>query len=298
MGGREVAGLFVLLAFAFVVQLIIWLIPVFIALACIAAVAGVCVGIAKLLEASAKQRRESALNNAASVLTETLSGSVCEYEQKYCLVDKVRIAQGEAGSTVFAIELLCIEEVEKSSSRRTQGLPAAHLKKHKKALDIPIPALMPARDLDALRALLTEHPRLTLVSPLSLEYRATQASFDCHQEAAWAKGSLNKLEKLIQSINEGLARANGNELIQPSVPRMEKALQEIQAEKEKILLYRLDCLQKLEKLHDFLSLPVAVRPLLDGDIDVFSPGLRGVDIKETYNDVLLLAEAYGSISPI
>jgi hypothetical protein len=54
-------------------------------------------------------------------------------------------------------------------------------------------------------------------------------------------------------------------------------------------------MQRIKKLHDLLSLPVAVRPLLDGELDFYGGASRAIDVKETYNNVLLLAEAYNSL---
>ncbi len=60
---------------------------------------------------------------------------------------------------------------------------------------------------------------ITEVNDLAVEARATQAAIESLREIRWTEGAIEKLTDLLGSTRRTLAKARGNELLEPSIPQ-------------------------------------------------------------------------------
>ena len=161
--------------------------------------------------------------------------------------------------------------------------------------------LAPPADTQALRgnvafaAFLASHG-VEMVNDLAVEAKATRATRACFLEAEWARGALQKMEVMIESTTATLAKARDNELLQPAIPQLQGALESFVAEQRKLRQHLDHSLTMLRKLHDFLDVPEAIRPILSFDLDeVFDPS-RFRDLESSFQEVVTLNDAFRQLS--
>ena len=137
---------------------------------------------------------------------------------------------------------------------------------------------------------------ITMLNDLAVEAKATHAAITCLLEADWARHSLQTMAEMIASTRDTLAKARGNELLEPAIPQLEKALGTFTREEDKLTSHLQDSLRMLGKLHDFLSVPEKLRPILNFDLDgLFDPARRS-DLEASFQEVVSLNQAFGDLS--
>lgn len=65
---------------------------------------------------------------------------------------------------------------------------------------------------------------IILLGELSVEAKAVKAAMECLRERQWTAQSIAQLEQLRRSLIDTLAKAEGNELLEPSIPQLQEAL--------------------------------------------------------------------------
>lgn len=137
---------------------------------------------------------------------------------------------------------------------------------------------------------------ITLQEVLSVEARATTAAMECLRELDWIAGALRELEGLHSSVRDTLAKAHGNELLEPSIPQLRQALNSFEAERQRLLSAQRGSSQMLRKLHDFLGVPEAIRPILNFDLDQLFDPHRFSMLEQSFSEVVLLNDNFRELS--
>ncbi|MFM7550260.1 MAG: hypothetical protein ACKO8I_15620, partial [Cyanobacteriota bacterium] len=137
---------------------------------------------------------------------------------------------------------------------------------------------------------------ITMVGNLAVEARATRAALECLREVAWTRAALDTLRQLHQAAAQTLAKAQGNELLEPSIPQLEEALSAFETEAAKLQVALAESRGMVRKLHDFLQVPEGIRPILSFDLDpVFDPA-RLKQLEQSFDEVVLLNDAFRELS--
>lgn len=137
---------------------------------------------------------------------------------------------------------------------------------------------------------------ITMVGDLAVEARATRAALECLREVAWTRAALDTLRQLHQAAAQTLAKAQGNELLEPSIPQLEEALSAFETEAAKLQVALAESRGMVRKLHDFLQVPEGIRPILSFDLDpVFDPA-RLKQLEQSFDEVVLLNDAFRELS--
>jgi hypothetical protein len=137
---------------------------------------------------------------------------------------------------------------------------------------------------------------ITLLEDLSVEAKAARAAMECLRERAWSKNGLGKMEEIKTSVIHTLAKAEGNELLESSIPQLQEALRTFEAEHAKLQLAHDSADEMLRKLHDFLSVPDDIRPILNFDLDQLYDPQRFADLKQSFSEVVLLNDTFRELS--
>lgn len=124
---------------------------------------------------------------------------------------------------------------------------------------------------------------ITRLEELSVEARATAAAMECLRERQWIEEALIRLETIRGALTDTLAKAESNELLEASIPQLQQA--------------RHSAAEMLRKLHDFLSVPDGIRPILSFDLDqqLFDPQ-RFADLERSFDEVVLLNDSFRQLS--
>ncbi len=137
---------------------------------------------------------------------------------------------------------------------------------------------------------------ITMVNDLAVEAKATYAAVTCLGEADWASQSLLSMAEMIASTRDTLAKARGNELLEPVIPQLEEALGTFTQEEDKLTSHLQDSMRMLGKLHDFLGVPEKLGPILNFYLDrLFDPARRR-DLETSFQEVVTLNQAFGELS--
>lgn len=131
---------------------------------------------------------------------------------------------------------------------------------------------------------------------LSVEAKAVKAAMECLRERSWTSQALEKLNGLRSSVIDTLAKANGNELLEGAIPQLQQALDVFNREREKLQQANRNAGEMLRKLHDFLSVPEGIRPILNFDLDQLFDGRRFADLEQSFSEVVLLNDAFRQLS--
>ncbi len=137
---------------------------------------------------------------------------------------------------------------------------------------------------------------ITLLEDLSVEAKATRAAMECLRERAWTEDALTKMKTLKASVIATLAKAEGNELLEPAIPQLQEALRVFKAEHAKLLAAANSSEEMLRKLHDFLSVPEGIRSILNFDLDQLYDPNRFAELEQSFSEVVVLNETFRQLS--
>jgi hypothetical protein len=241
------------------------------------------VGIAAGLITLAQALRVAKLRSIARMAQRRFAGDVCRIDECFALVEAIA-SEGNGRQARLLLRIATIEP-------RDGELTLVH----------SVQRLTPPADLRRIASNLgfadfLEGQAITMVNDLAVEAKATQAAISCLREAMWARQSLQTMAELIGSTRDTLAKARGNELLEPAIPQLEEALAAFSREESKLADHRQDATRMLGKLHDFLGVPEALRPILNFDLDgLFDPARRR-DLEASFQEVVNLNQAFGELS--
>ena len=161
--------------------------------------------------------------------------------------------------------------------------------------------LTPPADLGPLRsnagvARFLEAHGLGMVGDLAVEAKATRAALECLREVDWTRQALETLQQLNRSAATTLAKAQGNELLEPSIPQLQEALAAFSREERKLQEALAESRAMLRKLHDFLGVPEGIRPILNFDLDQLFDPQRLQDLEQSFEEVVQLNDAFRELS--
>lgn len=137
---------------------------------------------------------------------------------------------------------------------------------------------------------------VTPLDALSVEAKATRAAMECLRERAWTGEALSKLDGLRTAVIDTLAKARGNELLEPSIPQLQQALGAFELERRKLEQAHHSAGEMLRKLHDFLGVPDGIRPILTFDLDQLFDPQRFAALEQSFAEVVLLNDAFRELS--
>jgi hypothetical protein len=133
---------------------------------------------------------------------------------------------------------------------------------------------------------------ITPLDALSVEAKAVKAAMECIRERDWSSQALARLDGLNRGLQDTLAKARGNELLEASIPQLQQARAAFAQEEQRLLLARDSADSMLAKLHDFLSVPEAIRPILQFDLDQLFDPQRLADLEQSFAEVVQLNDAF------
>ena len=241
------------------------------------------VGIVAGLITLAQALRVARLRSIAGTAQRRFAGDVCRIDERFALVEAID-SEGNARQARLLLHIATIEPRD----------GALALVRHVQRLTPPADLRCIASNLSFADFL--EGQGITMVNDLAVEAKATQAAITCLREAEWARQSLQTMAELIGSTRDTLAKAQGNELLEPAIPQLEEALAAFSREENKLAGHQQDAARMLGKLHDFLSVPEALRPILNFDLDgLFDPARRR-DLEASFQEVVSLNQAFGELS--
>lgn len=81
-----------------------------------------------------------------------------------------------------------------------------------------------------------------------------------------------------------------------SIPQLQQALSAFDAERQKLSQARHSTGEMLRKLHDFLSVPDGIRPILSFDLEQLFDPQRFADLERSFDEVVLLNDSFRQLS--
>ena len=137
---------------------------------------------------------------------------------------------------------------------------------------------------------------LDFIGPLAVETKALATSLHCIRERAWCETSHARIEEMQEAATTILRKAHGNPLLEEAIPRLEKAIETFEGERQKLMTTAHAADQRLKQLFDFLSVPSTLRPVLTVDLENWDPVQRLKELEQSFNDVVLLNDTFTALS--
>ena len=136
---------------------------------------------------------------------------------------------------------------------------------------------------------------IKILQGVSVELSAIETALKCQQQIAWCDESMNSLVKMSDHINNALFLAPGNQLLEPSIPRLEKAKARITEESFSITNAKEYSFKTLKDLIDFLSVPEELRqPSSITELDNLI-SIRHNDLKTSFQELLEFNREYEAL---
>lgn len=241
-----------------------------------------------------KQRQLQALVEAAD---RRVRDQPCQVRERFGVVESIRLA-GDRFSPRIDIRCRAISAVEPELGVAEAALRAAEAALRAEELSFslsPPPQQLTLGSASGLAGWLGAGG-ISLLDDLSVESKATTAAMACLRELDWIAKALVKLEGLRSSVRDTLAKADGNELLEPAIPQLRQALSTFDAERATLLTARRNSARMLRKLHDFLSVPAGIRPILNFDLDQLFDPQRLSALEQSFSEVVLLNDSFRQLS--
>jgi hypothetical protein len=137
---------------------------------------------------------------------------------------------------------------------------------------------------------------ITLLDQLSVEAKAVRAAMVCIKEQQWTTSALTKLDGLITSLEDTLAKSEGNELLESAIPQFQQALTAFATEQQKLQQSHHSATEMLRKLTDFLNVPASIRPILTFDLDQLFDPQHFAELEQSFSEVVALNDAFRQLS--
>jgi hypothetical protein len=216
----------------------------------------------------------------------------CQLQGRFGVIESIALS-GPMPSTEIRVHcrLIAPSAVDAQQRRPASGLVAK---------DVHLP-LVPPADRLRLRAAsgvgaMLGSAGITLLDTLSVEAKAVKAALECIRERDWSHQALTRLDGLNRGLQDTLAKARGNELLEASIPQLQQAQAAFAAEEQRLLQTRDSADSMLGKLHDFLSVPEAIRPILQFDLDQLFDPQRLADLEQSFAEVVELNDAFRELA--
>lgn len=242
-----------------------------------------------------EEQRRQQLRAIAAAGQDRFGGDVCRLGDRYGVLEAVHPAPAPSRSTQphrLALHIRLLQPGEEQPLDADLPLQAVQ-----EVLQLAVPPgqLGTLASTGALGRFL-EGQGIARVSDLAVEARATRAALQCARERDWARGALDRLQDLLASLRGTLAKAEGNALLEPSIPQLRQALDAFEGEGGRLRRLARESDAMLRQLHDFLSVPQEIRPILNFDLDGLVDPARLEDLQASFEDVVSLNEAYRALS--
>lgn len=127
---------------------------------------------------------------------------------------------------------------------------------------------------------------------VSVELSAIESALKCQEQLTWCIETMNALVKMSDQIDRGLSLAEGNPLLEPSIPAMTNAKAKITNESITINNAREFSLDTLKDLIDYLSVPAELRQLSEITELESLISLRHDDLQASYNELIEFNSEY------
>lgn len=257
----------------------------------LALVGGIGYGLFRLIRTYSRLYRDQQHDHLSWRLGKTvrssgqaLAGRLCRYREQYYLIDAVHAAA--SGTDQAQIHL------------STRGLreSAGRVSAAKGVLQFEGPADWHIlRQSQSLIGFL-EAAGLELVDEISVEGKALRASLDCLEQADWARSALKRLSALEADVRSTLAKASGNALLEPSIPQLQEALEACGGQRSRLTTHIDTSIDTSKKLFDYLAVPVAVRSIINFDIDTLIDFSGFKDLEDSFNEVVAINDAFRELN--
>jgi len=282
--GESLAGCLVILVL--MLMLALWQYTLLLAV-----VGGIGYGLFRLIKVYSRLYREQERDHIAWRLGKTIGassqalvGRLCRYSSQYYLIDGLNasststeqpwvhvMTRGLRESAGIVSVVKSVLQFERPADdrilRRTQGL---------------IGCLAEAG--------------LELVDEISVEGKAVRASLDCLEQADWARAALKRLSVLETDVIATLAKAPGNELLEPSIPQLQEALASFQGQRSKLTRHIHASVNTSKKLFDYLAVPEGVRSIISFDLDALIDFSAFKDLEDSFNEVVAINDAFRELN--
>ncbi len=241
------------------------------------------VGVITLTIKLVAAHRYATLRSLVSAADQRFAGDVCRLDEHFAIVEQIRAEGSTAQPRIQILTARISKDGEDFTTTREQR------------------SLMPPGDLNSLASNLAfsrllQQNGIEMVNDLSVEAKAAKAAMTCIAELDWSRTAANKMNGLIRSAHGTLTKAQGNELLEPSIPQLNQALTAFRSEGQKLENYLDECSTMLRKLDDFLSVPAAIRPILSFDLDnLFDPS-RFKELEASFKEVVTLNDVFRELS--
>lgn len=243
------------------------------------------------------QQKQRQLQSLVEAADRRVRDQPCQVRERFGVVESIRLAGDRFNPRIdIRCRAISAAEPELSAAEAELGAAEAALRAEELSFSLsPPPQQLTLGSASGLAGWLGAGG-ISLLDDLSVESKATTAAMACLRELDWIAKALVKLEGLRSSVRDTLAKAEGNELLEPAIPQLRQALSTFDAERATLLTARRHSARMLRKLHDFLSVPAGIRPILNFDLDQLFDPQRLSALEQSFSEVVLLNDSFRQLS--
>jgi hypothetical protein len=221
------------------------------------------------------------LQQDVAVWSSSNKGRVCRFGNQHGFVEELTL-RGGAGQQV-SLNLQMLE-------RRGQSVQLV-------STDVALPQLQRnGRGLAAALRKPLQMMDLEMINELAVESKAMESAKAWLQQLDWCNQALDAVSQMRADLAQTLQIAPGNELLEPSLPDLERAKQRFDREWRELGAGLAEAEDVLDQLLDFLSVPTTVRSVINVDQHPFETPKRLHALRQSFEDVVVLNNAFRDLS--
>jgi hypothetical protein len=222
------------------------------------------------------------LQQDVAVWSSSNKGRVCRFGNQHGFVEELSLKEG-AGQQQLTLKLQMLE-------RRGQSVQLV-------STDVALPQLQRnGRGLAAALRKPLQMMDVEVINELAVESKAMDTARAWLQQLDWCHQALDAVSQMRADLAQTLQIAPGNELLEPSLPELERAKQRFDREWRELGAGLAEAEDVLDQLLDFLSVPTTVRSVINVDQHPFETPRRLQALRQSFEDVVVLNNTFRDLS--
>ncbi|MCB4411676.1 hypothetical protein FZZ92_07435 [Synechococcus sp. MU1611] len=133
---------------------------------------------------------------------------------------------------------------------------------------------------------------IELLDGISVSLAAIESALKCQEHMIWCNRSLGSIGKMSKKVNQALQIADGNPLLEPSIPALEATKSRITSESSSLKKAKKFALETLSDLIEYLSVPEELRdPSMIGSLSD-AIAIQNDELKKSFKELVEFNNEY------
>lgn len=230
------------------------------------------------------RQHQGGLASDISAWNQRQGGSVVRVQDRHGLIAQLTLKPAEdSAQIVLWLEMTLLEPSGRLFALKDHAIQLGPWHRTAKPFRAQLRGLMNSAD-------------VALVHEIAVEAQALRNLSQWLKEIAWSDQALETLQRMDREAEEAIRVADGNPLLEDSIPQLQQAQQRYRSERSSLKTAANEARTTVRHLGDFLCIPASARRIIQFDPVPISNRSRFQQLRQSFNDVVLLNQCFQDLS--